>query len=179
MYLDGQNTFSAVTTGDAPGNIGTNASSNYIDQGVSGLPFRGEGGAYVAPWLIAKVCSGAILAAAGAGTLAIVLQDAVATSPTDATPTGWATIMTGPTIVTSTTTPIANAVLCAMRIPATARRFLRVGYVVGANNINSGYVMAFLTLDAEIVDQALRDTTYAAFVQAGQIKEDAASLADQ
>ena len=55
MFLDGQNTFSAVTTGDAFTAQTDNVSANYIDQGVSGLAFRGEGGAYVAPWLIAKV----------------------------------------------------------------------------------------------------------------------------
>jgi hypothetical protein len=174
MFLDGQNTFSAVTTGDAFTAETDNASANYIDQGVSGLAFRGEGGAYVAPWLIAKVTSAA--AFGGSGTIQIVLQDAVATSATNATPTGWADIALGPVIAAGAA---ANALLCLMRIPPTARRFLRVVYRVGTAVVSGGSVLAFLTLDADIVDQALRDTTYAAFVQAGQIKEDAASLVDQ
>ena len=56
MILDGQNCFSSISVGDSPTAMTDNASTNTISQSVNGLPiFRGEGGAYVAPFVIVKV----------------------------------------------------------------------------------------------------------------------------
>lgn len=169
MILDGQNTFSALSTGDSPTTQTDNASANYIDQCVSGLPaFRGEGGAYVAP-LIVVMCAAAFTSAAS-GTIQAVLQDAVCTSTTNSTPTGWADIMTGSVFATNAL-PAAGQPLLVGRVPYTARRFLRVVYRVGTGALNGGTAIAFLTLDTDVVDQALRNTTFAQFTQSGQVSE--------
>ncbi len=163
MIIDYENTFSAQATGDSPTAIGDNASANVIDQGVSGLSFSPPGGgAYVAPFLIAK--AQAAFTSGGSGTLQIVLQD----SPDNSTWTDRAlgTIFT----VGGSPAPSINAVLAAFRIPSSLARYVRVVYRIGTAVMTAGTALAFLTLDADIIDIAMREAgTYVS--QSNQLSE--------
>ena len=170
MILDGQNTFSAIATGDLPTAMTDNASTNVISQSVNGLPqFRGEGGAYVAPFVYVKVADGAGFTTGSAATIQVVLQDAAETSSSDDTPGTYADILVGN--VFTAAQAASDVILLAARIPTNARKFLRLVYRIGTGTMTAGTVIGFLTLDKDVIDQALRSTVYAAFSQSGQIAE--------
>jgi len=160
MILDGQNCFSAIATGDSPTDVADNECNNMIDQGVNGLSgFRGEGGAYVAPWVIVRVSTPFTTTG---GYITAVLQDSA-----DGT-TDWTDILNGPTLAGA---QVAGYPLLAARIPPTARRYLQVVYRISTAVLAAGSVTAFLTLDKDVIDQALRHTTFVQFSQSGQISE--------
>jgi hypothetical protein len=172
MILDGLNCFSSISAGDSPTAMTDNASTNSIDQGVKGLAgFRGEGGAYVAPFLIVKVSHDTAFTTGSAATIQIALQDAANTSATDETPywTGAADILVGN--VFTAAQAAADVILLANRIPTNHRRHLRLVYRIGTGTMTAGALIGFLTLDKDVIDQAMRHTTFAAFSQAGQISE--------
>ena len=170
MLLDGQNCFTAIATGDSPTAMTDNASSNQIDQGVYGLPgFRGEGGAYVAPFVIVKVSHDTPFTTSSGATIQAVLQDAAETSLTDATPGTYADILVGN--VFTAAQAAADVLLLAARIPTACRKYLRVVFRIGTGTMTGGAAIAFLTLDKDVIDQAMRSTTFSTFVQTGQITE--------
>lgn len=170
MILDGQNCFSSISAGDSPTAMTDNASTNTISQSVNGLPvFRGEGGAYVAPFVIAKVSHDTPFTTGSSATIQAVLQDAKETSSTNDTPTDWQDILVGNVFTAAQAS--ADVILLADRIPTSARKFLRIVWRIGTGTMTAGAAIAFLTLDKEVVDQALRHTTFAAFSQAGQVSE--------
>ena len=170
MILDGLNCFTSLSAGDSPTAMTDTASTNQIDQCVKGLPvFRGEGGAYVAPFVIVKVSHDTPFTTGSGATIQAVLQDAKETSATDESPTGWADILVGN--VFTAANAAADVILLAERIPSKCRRFLRIAFRIGTGTMTAGAAIAFLTLDKDVIDQSLRHTTFAAFSQTGQIQE--------
>ena len=170
MILDGLNCFTSLSAGDSPTAMTDTASTNQIDQCVKGLPvFRGEGGAYVAPFVIVKVSHDTPFTTGSAATIQAVLQDAKETSATDETPTDWADVLVGN--VFAAAAAAADVILLAERIPVKLRRFIRVAFRIGTGTMTAGAAIAFLTLDKDVIDQSLRHTTFAAFSQTGQIQE--------
>ena len=170
MILDGQNCFTAIATGDSPTAMTDTASTNVISQSVNGLPiFRGEGGAYVAPFVIVKVSHDTPFTTGSSATIQAVLQDAKETSSTSDTPTDWQDVLVGN--VFTAANAAADVILLAERIPVKLRKFLRVVYRIGTGTMTAGAAIAFLTLDKDVIDQSLRNTTSSAFSQAGQTSE--------
>ena len=170
MILDGQNCFTAIATGDSPTAMTDNASTSWISQSVNGLPgFRGEGGAYVAPFVIVKVSHDTPFTTGSAATIQAVLQDAKPTSVTSDTPTDWADVLVGN--VFTAAQAAADVILLAERIPTKLRKFIRIVFRIGTGTMTAGAAIAFLTLDKDVIDQSLRHTTFSAFSQTGQISE--------
>lgn len=143
MILDGLNSFSLLATGDLPTANGDTASGNVIDQGSAFGPK--QGGAYVAPFLVAKAFAG--FTTGSAATLQIVLQD----SPDNITFTDRAL---GPVLAVAACG--INAILATFRIPASLQRYLRLAYRIGTGTMTAGAVQAFLTLDTDVIDLTQR-----------------------
>lgn len=172
MILDAQNTFSNLASGDAPTAVADNASAYYIDQMQAGLNFSAPGGgAYVAPFLIVQVRTA--FTSGGSATIIAVLQDAPEPSLTS-TPTGpvtWTDRLLGPTFtVGGASAPSVNTYLFAGRILPSMARYIRVVYRIGVAVMTAGVAQAFLTLDQDVVDIAMRTAT-GTVSQSGQISE--------
>lgn len=158
MILDGQLVFSSLANGDAPTAVADNASANVVDQLVNGLSFSGVGGAYIAPWVIARVST----AFAGTtGTVQAVLQD----SPDNVT---WTDQLLG--AATTVANATKGAILLAARIPPSLNRYLRVIYRIATAVMTAGIAHAFLVLDEDVIDLQMRKAS-TTVTQTGQINE--------
>lgn len=168
MILDAQNTFSDLASGDSPTAIADNASTYYIDQMPGGVNFSAPGGgAYVSPFVIVQVRT----AFTGtSGTITAVLQDAPepSTTMTPTGPTTWTDRLVGASFTVAQAS--VNTYLFSARILPGMARYLRVVYRIATAVMTAGTVQSFLTLDAEVVDIALRQAS-AAITQTGQISE--------
>ena len=101
--MDGQNTFSTLATGDLPRTQADVACASTIDQGPKGLLFRGEGGAFIAPYLVSQVVV-AFTSGSSAAYVQAVLQDDV-DDGTGGNPNGtWADVQAGPAVIVTALT---------------------------------------------------------------------------
>ena len=165
--MDGQNTFSTLATGDLPRTQADVACASTIDQGPKGLLFRGEGGAFIAPYLVSQVVV-AFNSGSSAAYVQAVLQDDV-DDGTGGTPAGtWADVQAGPAVIVTALT--VGTLLAKFRIATGLRRHLRVVYRITVEAVTAGTLNTFLTMDPDIVDGSIRQP--AAYLdQTGQISE--------
>ena len=157
MILDGSNFFSSLSLGDVittvGATVGDHASTNVIDCGVYGASFSAvaNGGAYVNPFLVAKVHT-AFTTTTTTGTLQLVLQE----SSDNVTFTD---LMVSPIYNVNNGDLTANQLLLAIRMPQIKKRYIRLAYRVAGETLTAGSIIAFLTMDADLIDLYLRKAT--------------------
>ena len=120
----------------APGNTGANDSTNHVDLGA------GPGDAREQLTLVVSI-SADIAASGGAAGIAFALQEASDDSTFAATvpPIGRAEI--------AKASLTAGTEVLRIKLPYNLKRYLKLVYTVGTNNITSGTIDAFLVRDAQ------------------------------